>query len=428
MEITVEKLDDINMIISGTVANEVTEAKVARLKAEDESKAENADTAEVIDTALDNMDVDKFQRDAEGEMLKEFIEAGMKEANVAIDDILGQPGFRKYEQREEGIYLEVEIATSPVVDTSVDYSDIIPVYERPMASLDDVQIKLEEIAEQQAILKAIEMPRAVENNDMTVIDFEGFLDGVAFEGGSGEKFSLKVGSNSFIPGFEAQMIGMEYGEEKTISVTFPEEYESEDLAGKEVQFKVTLHEIQEKKIMEINDALAQRILGDEKAELETLKTNLAQKIVSQELSNLYNEVLKPKLIQGLISKFDFTLPNNVVEQEIDAKVNDKAQRMGREEYALYKDDKEKFQELRNSVRQEAQDSIKSALIVDAIATEKGILADEQEVMSALYYQAMMTGQDAEELVKYYKDNNLMTSAKMGLTEDKLFGQMLGFDK
>jgi trigger factor len=87
-----------------------------------------------------------------------------------------------------------------------------------------------------------------------------------------------------------------------------------------------------------------------------------------------------------------------------------------------------FHELMISLRLEAEDSIKCALIVEAIAKDRAVLADEQEVHSALYYQAMMTGQDAQELLQYYKDNNLMTSAKMGLTEDKLFGQMLGFDK
>ncbi|HHD75900.1 MAG TPA: trigger factor, partial [Campylobacterales bacterium] len=87
-----------------------------------------------------------------------------------------------------------------------------------------------------------------------------------------------------------------------------------------------------------------------------------------------------------------------------------------------------FHALRESVREEAENAIKIALIVEALAKKQGLEVDEQEILSALYYQAMMSGQDATELVEYYKKNNLMTSAKMGLTEDKLFGQMLGFDK
>jgi trigger factor len=430
VKITVEKVDDINTIISGTVENKIIEAKVARLKEEAKNAPNEAEvsTEKVLENALDNMDIDTFQRDAEGEMLKEFIEQGMKEANINVDDILGQPGFRKYETREEGIYLEVELAVSPVIDIDVDLDDIIPTYTRPMASLEEIDAKITEIAEQQSIFLAIDTPRAIVDGDVTIIDFEGFLDGEPFEGGKEAKFNLKVGSNSFIPGFEAQLIGMEYGETRSVLVTFPENYESELLAGKETEFKVTLHEIQEHKVFAVNDELARGILKDDKATLEVLKEKMADKVNAQELSNLYNEKLKPQLIKGLLSKFDFTLPNNVVEQEIDAKINDQAQRMSKEEHEAYKEDKTKFHELRVSLRQEAEDSIKCALIVEAIAKDRAVLADEQEVHSALYYQAMMTGQDAQELLQYYKDNNLMTSAKMGLTEDKLFGQMLGFDK
>ena len=99
-----------------------------------------------------------------------------------------------------------------------------------------------------------------------------------------------------------------------------------------------------------------------------------------------------------------------------------------EEHKPYIDDKAKFAELRESVREAARATIKAALIVEAIAIKEGVVVHEQEVHAALGYQAMVTGQDADELLKYYKENNLMTSAKMGLTEDKLFGKLLGFDK
>ncbi|MDQ7085390.1 MAG: trigger factor [Sulfurovum sp.] len=421
MNISIEKVDDINVILSGTVEHGVTEAKVQELK--DIVKAEAALDEDVI-----GKDDEVYQREAEGEILKSFIEAGLKEANIDVADILGQPGFRKYETRDNGIYLEVEVATNPIINTDVEYLDSVPSFTRPLATKAEVEAKLNDIAIQQATFIPIDAPRAVENFDVAVIDFEGFLDGVAFEGGKSEKFNLKIGSNSFIPGFEDDVIGMQYGEEKTIKVTFPEGYESDNLAGKETEFKVKLHEIQKQQSSELNDALAQRVLNDTSATLDTLKDKLGEKINSQSLSNLYNETLKPQLIKALLPKFDFTLPSNVVEQEIDAKVNEKAQRMSSEDHAKYKDDKEKFHELRDSVRQEAKDSIKIALIVDALAEKEGIVIDEQEVLSALYYQAMMSGQDAQELVQYYKDNNLMTSATMGLKEDKLFGQMLGFDK
>lgn len=419
MNVTVEKIDDINLIISGIIDNKMTEEKFAKLK--EEAGKESKESSEEISD-------EKIQQKAESEVLTEFIESGLKEANIDLEEILGQPGFNKYEKRDNGLYLEISVSTNPEIDTSVDYTDIIPTFTAPDADPKEVEARLHQMAVQQAPFTAIETPRAVEDGDVTVIDFEGFVDGVAFEGGSAEKFNLKIGSNAFIPGFEAQMIGMEYGEERTITVTFPEEYQSKELAGKEAQFKVKLHEIQEQKAITPDDAFAQRILNDEKATLETLKKKLADQIMAQALSQFYNDQLKPLLIKGLLTKFDFTLPRNIVEQEIDAKVTESIQLMSEEERKALSESREKFHALRESLRAEARDTIKTALIVDALAKKEGLEADDQEILSALYYQAMMSGQDAQELVNYYKENNLMTAAKMGLTQDKLFGKMLGLDK
>lgn len=419
MKVTVEKIDDINLIISGTIDDKTTEEKFARLK--EQAANEAKDTSEVVSD-------ETIRQKAESEILTEFIESGLKEADIDVDDILGQPRFIKYEKRDNGLYLEISISTNPEIDTSIDYTDIIPTFTQPDAAPEEVEAKLQQLAVQQAPFTPIETPRAVQDGDVAVIDFEGFVDGVAFEGGSAEKFNLKIGSNSFIPGFEEQIIGMAYGEEKTITVTFPKEYHSTDLAGKESEFKVKLHEIQEQKALTPDDAFAQRILNDKSATLDTLKRKLADQITSQALSLFYEDQLKPILIKGLLAKFDFTLPDNIVEQEIDAKATEYSLQMSEEERKELSEHKEKFHALRNSLREAARDTIKIALIVEALAKKEGLEVDEQEILSALYYQAMMSGQDAQELVTFYKENNLMTSAKIGLTQDKLFGKMLGLDK
>lgn len=414
MNITVDKLDDINYLISGTVDNETIEKKVETLKA-------SADTD-------DKENTEKAAEAAAGEAFKEFIDAGIKEAGIDVDTLLGQPALKRYEQREGAVYFEVELATSPEIDVSIDVSDIIPAFTKPVADPAAVEAKLVEFAQTQAPFKPIAAPKAIENDDVAVIDFKGYIDGAEFEGGSAEKFNIKVGSQQFIPGFEEQLIGMEYGEVRTIKVTFPKDYSAPDLAGKDTEFVVTLHEIQEQKAETPDDAFAKKILSDQNATIETLKEKLADQVTSEEVSKIYMRDLKPKIVAGLISKFDFTLPNNIVEQEIDAKVSEKSRTFTEEQHKEYAENKGKFMELRESVREEARDSIKKSLIVEALAKKEGIDVHEQEVHAALAYQAMMTGQDADELVKYYKENNLMTSAKMGLTEDKLFGQMLGFNK
>jgi len=430
MKITVEKIDDINIIMRGTVDNSAVEKKVSELReqAVKELKKDKTLDAKTLENKLNQMDDASFQQEAEGQILQAFIDAGMSKANVTLDELLGQPNFKTYEKHDNDINLEVEISTHPKIDTSVEYMDIVPSYIAPSIDPKDVDAKLEKMAIKKAPYTKITTRRAVKNGDLVNLDFEGFLNGKALSAANETEYKLKIGSNSFIPGFEEAVIGMKTDEEKTIKITFPKEFQTKELAGQESEFKVKLLEIREQIPMELNDALAQRIFDNEKATLDLLKLKMTEKITSQAFSNLYNEDLKPQIIKGLLSKFDFTLPNNVVEQEIDAKINEKAQRMSKEEHELYKKDKTKFNDLRDLVREEAKDSIKVALIVDALAKKEGIKVNDQEVLSALSMQAMMSGQDAEELIEYYKTNNLMTSAKVGLIEDKLFRQMLGVDK
>jgi trigger factor len=221
---------------------------------------------------------------------------------------------------------------------------------------------------------------------------------------------------------------MKYDEEKDIVVTFPEEYGSKELAGKEATFKVKLHEIQEQVEAELNDELAQKLLNDEKATVETLKEKLSEQVVNEKISKIYNEELKPKLIEALVEQFDFALPNNIVEQEIDAKINAKAREMKEEELKKYQENPEKVDELREEVREEAENSVKATFIVDALAKDQEVTVNDQEVSQAIYYEALMSGQNPQEVIKYYQENNLLPAVKMGMIEDKLFGKLLGLDK
>ncbi len=417
MKVTVEKVDDVNFIMSGTVDNSVIEEKVAKLK-------EEAAKVEKNDESTD----ENIEQDAAGQVFQDFINAGIKEANLDVENILGQPGLKKYEQQDDCIYFEVEVAVSPEINVDIDYKEIAPTYTKPTASPEAVEAKLVEFAQKQAPFTKLEKAKPIENGDVAVIDFTGYIDDKTFEGGSAEKFNIKVGSKQFIPGFEEQLVGMEYGEQKDVIVSFPKDYSADDLAGKEAKFVVKLHEIQEQKAEAIDDAFAKKILQKPDATLDTLKEQFAEQVTAEELSQIYMRELKPKIVTALLEKFDFTLPNNIVEQEIDAKVREKTRGFSEEQHKSYMEDKGKFKELRESVRDEARKSIKLALIVEALAKKEGIDVHEQEVIAALGYQATMTGQDPEALLKYYQDNNLMTAAKMGLTEDKLFGHILGFHK
>ncbi|HFQ60886.1 MAG TPA: trigger factor [Epsilonproteobacteria bacterium] len=429
MKVTVKKVDDANIIVSGVLDSDAIDANIEKLakQAAKEIKVDGFRAGKVPVAVVKQMHGEKLAQDAEGEALRELIDAGLAEAKISAADMLGQPGFKKYEKTDKGIEVEVEISTRPNIDTK-GYMDAVPSFKKPKAAKKDVDAKLKEMAEEQAPFEKIARKRAVKDGDMTVIDFEGFVDGVAFDGGKAEKFNLKIGSGQFIPGFEEQIIGMKYEEEKDVVVNFPKEYQAAELAGKEATFKVKLHEIQEQKAAEIDDALAQKLLNDEKATLKELTEKVEAQVETAALSKVYNEEIKPKLVEALVKKFDFALPNNIVEQEIDAKINAKAQEMSEDELAEYKDNEKKINELRDSVREDATASVKATFIVDALAKEENITVDDQEVSQAIYYEAMMSGQDPQQVIKYYEENNLLPAVKMGMIEDKLFGKMLGLDK
>ena len=429
MKVTVNKMDDANVAVGGEIDNGVIERNIDRLAKEagKQMKVDGFRKGKVPPHVVKKLHGDKLRQDAESEALKALVDAGIAQAGVNTADILGEPIFKKYDKQDDKIEVELEISLRPNVNVE-GYEKAIPSFEKPEATDEEVEAKLEEVAQQQGSLQKIKRKRMVRDGDTVLIDFEGFIDGEAFEGGKAEKFSLKIGSGQFIPGFEDQIIGMKYDEEKEITVTFPENYGSKDLAGKEAMFKVKLHEIQEQVPAELNDELAQKLLNDEKATLDDLKARLKEQVVNEKLSKLYNEELKPKLVEALVETFDFALPNNIVEQEIDAKINAKAREMSEEELNEYKENPEKVEALREEVREEAENSVKATFIVDALAKAKEVTVDDQEVSQAIYYEALMSGQDPQAVIKYYQENNLLPAVKMGMIEDKLFGKLLGLDE
>jgi trigger factor len=429
VKVTVKKLDDANVLVSGSIENSVIEANVNKLAVEagKQMKVDGFRKGKVPPHVVKKLHGDKLKQDAESDALKSLMDEGIKEAGLNAADIIGEPVFKKYDKKDDKIEVELEISTRPTVALE-GFEKAIPAFDKPEASEKEIEEKLTEIAGQNAPFVKIKRKRMVKDGDTTLIDFEGFIDGVAFDGGKAEKFTLTIGSGQFIPGFEEQIIGMKYDEEKTVTVTFPAEYQSEELAGKEAEFKVLLHEIQEKDVAEINDELAQKLLQDEKATVDTLKEQIKDQVENEKISKIYNAELKPKLIEALVAHFDFALPNNIVAQEIDAKINAKAREMSEDELNAFKDNPEKIEALRDEVKEDAENSVKATFIVDALAKKEEVNVEDQEVSQAIYYEAMMSGQKPEEVIKYYQENNLLPAVKMGMIEDKLFGKLLGLDK
>ena len=430
MNITATKTDAANVSVVATIDAADIEKNITKA-AKQIAKTASVDgfrKGKVPVARIKQMYKEQLQQDAESQAIQEILDEAKKELNIDSADIIAEPTFKKYEKSDDKIETELLISLKPTIEAE-DYKELAPKYEEPTVEDSEVEERLKTLLENNAPYTEIEEKRALKEGDQANFDFVGKIDGVEFEGGKAEGFELVIGSGQFIPGFEDQMVGMEIAETKDITVTFPEDYQATDLAGKEAVFTVTLHGIKEKKEAELNEEMVKKLLpNDENATADTVKEKIAEQIKSEKMSKLYNEKLKPELIEALVKKYDFDLPQNIVDQEIDAQINNKAREMSEEELAEYKDNEEKINELRESVRESATNSVKATFLVDYLARKEGIEVNDQEVTQTIYYEEMMSGQDPQQVIQYYQENNLLPAVKMGMIEDKLFAKIIGIDQ
>ena len=428
MNINTERKDSSNVEIKAEIPVAEVDARFEKLAKETgkKIKVDGFRKGKVPPAVVKKLYGEQLKQDAEAEVVGEMLKEAYKEANINASEVLGEPMFKKYEKGDETITVELLVCTRPEINLD-GYKDIIPEYEVPEITDEEIEERIKTIAEQSSKPLPIKEDRELKEGDVAVFDFTGYLDGKEFEGGKAEGYELEIGSKQFIPGFEEQMIGMKKGETKRIKVTFPEDYQAEELKGKEVEFEITLHDIKEKKVPEINDQLAKDITHKADATLDTLKEQVREQLRVEKLNKLYTEELKPKLLEALVEKFEVDLPENIVEQEIDNLVNQKARTMTQEEIEEIKNSEEKIKELRESVREDAQKSVKATFLVDALAREEGVDVNDSEITQTIYYEAIMSGQDPEALLKYYRQNNLFPAIKMGMIEDRLFGKLLDLD-
>jgi trigger factor len=430
MNITAIKTDTANVLVTAKIENSDIEKSLNKM-ATQLAKTTHVDgfrKGKVPPATIKQMYGDKLTQDAESEAVQTIVAEGKKELNINEADIIGDPTFKKYEKVEGGVEVELLISLRPTIEVE-GYAKLAPSYDEPTVEQSEIDKRLSTLLENNSPFKKLKEDRALADGDQAKFDFLGKVDGVEFEGGKAEAFELIMGSGQFIPGFEEQMVGMNRDETKDITVTFPEDYQAKDLAGKEAVFTVTLHEIKARGQVELDEEMVKRLLpGVEDATAETVKNKIKEQIQSEKVSKLYNDELKPKLMDALVAEYSFDLPQNIVDQEIDAQINQKAQEMSEEELKTFKGNDEKIEELRESVREVAIDSVKATFLVDALAKKEGIEVNDTEVSQTLYYEAMMNGQDPQQMIEYYQKNNLLPAVKMGMIEDKLFAKIIGLDK
>jgi len=426
MQMTTNKIDGANATISATIANETIETTVNKI-AKDLTKTAKIDgfrKGKVPVSAIKKQYGERLVQDAEAEVLRKLLDDALAEMEIAADSLIGEPSITKFDKTDAGIEVEVKIAMRPEVDLG-EYSELVETFEKPAVSDEEITTRIKELAQAQAPLVDVEEDRAAENGDSVVIDFVGSVNGELFEGGSAKDFSLVLGSGQFIPGFEDQVIGMKTGESKDINVTFPESYGGKELAGKDAVFAVTLHKIQTKGEIALDDELAKKMLpGEEDASYTMLQEKVKEQIESEKLSELYNNELKPALLEKFVAEVKFDLPEFVVEQEIDMALNKHAQTLSEDELNAIKDDAEKVKELRETFRDDAAKSVKATFIIDTLAAKEDVKVEEQEVMQTIYYEAMQTGQDPAATYKQYQESGYLPAVQMAMMEDKVLSKLL----
>ncbi len=337
----------------------------------------------------------------------EAVNAAFKQHDVAP---ALQPDV-KIESYEDGQDMTLSVSLEIMPESpEIDFSSIT--IEKPVipVSDEDVDNSLTRMAQTKRKTEDKAADVQAENGDIVVIDFTGYLNGELFEGGAGKEFSLELGSNQFIPGFEEQLVGVKAGDTIDVNVAFPEAYHSEELAGKETRFEVVVHKVQQVQIPEMNDELAKEFGQDS---LDGLKTFVREQL-AKEYEGMTRNYLKKQLFDALEAKCDFTIPQKMQELEFDSiwkQATEEAKRDGREETDI-ESEKDDYQAI-------AKRRVQLGILLSQTAGRNNIEVNQQDIQSALLQQARMyPGQEHKVIEFFQKNPDQMRELRGPILEEK----------
>ena len=308
----------------------------------------------------------------------------------------------------DGFTFKATFANYPEVKLG-DYKGLTAVKPAVEVTDETVDQQLQQMRERNARLVSVE--REAQNGDTAVIDFEGKKDGVPFEGGKSENYPLELGSGSFIPGFEEQIVGMKAGEEKDIQVTFPEAYQAEELAGKDAVFSIKLHEVKAKELPELDDEFAKDV--SEFDTLDELKADLRKKAEeSQEASA--NQAFENNLMELVTANMECDIPEAMIENQArrvvdDYKMQVQSQGISFAEYLKMTGMKEA--DLLDSAKEPALRQIRNSLALEAVVKAENIEASEEEIDAECQKMADQYGVKLEDIKKYLPAADLAEQIK-----------------
>ena len=316
---------------------------------------------------------DIFHYDAVNDLFPEAYEAAVKEAKI---DVVGRPDPEVVSMSEaDGVVLKVKVAVKPEVELG-EYAGLTVTKEAKNVNEADVDAEVKRMQDRNGRLLTRE--GAAENGDTVDIDFEGFVDGKAFEGGKAEHYSLVLGSGSFIPGFEDQVVGHSAGEEFDVNVKFPEEYGAAELAGKDATFKIKLHEVKYKELPALDDDFAKDV--SEYDTLDELKDSIRNNIKTN-LDKQAEQKVENDLMDQVITNMKADIPDAMVDSRIDELVQDFEYRISQQglklaDYLKYMG--MNIEQCRAQFKEQADKQVKMRLAMEAIVAKEGITASDEE--------------------------------------------------
>lgn len=323
--------------------------------------------------------VEVFYDDAFNFVLQDAYALAAEESNL---EIVSKPEIDVVSaSKEDGVVFTAIVYTKPEVKIS-DYKGLICEKPNSTVNKDDVEEYLNREREKHSRINPV-TDRAVKDGDLVNINFEGFIDGVAFEGGKGENYDLEIGSKTFIDTFEEQIIGKNIGDEFDVNVTFPENYGKEDLASKPAVFKVKINEINEKILPELNDEFVQDTTEFES--LKDYKKEIKSKLTTMKKDEA-DKKMKETILEALIEKVEVTIPSAMIELEIDQKINEfrngiGAQGLTLESYLNYMG--QSLENMREAYRIICEKQVKGRLALEAVAEEEKIKVSEKDIDAEL---------------------------------------------
>ena len=353
-----------------------------------------------------------FYEDAFNEVAEVALEEAIKENKL---DVVSRPDIdvTQIEKGKDLIFTAV-MQTKPEAELGKYKGIEIKKIEYNVTD-EDINHELGHMQEHNSRLITIE-DRPVEKGDIATIDFEGFVDGKTFEGGKAEGHELEIGSNTFIPGFEDQVIGMKIDEEKDINVKFPEEYFSKELAGKDATFKVKVHEIKKKELPELDDEFAKDV-----SEFDTLKELKADIKAKQEEQNKEKAKYETQdaVIKALCEDIKVDIPSGMIEMEVENMLKDIEQRLSYQGLKL-----EQYlqmmgktaEDMKKEYEPQAIDAIKSRLALEAVVKAEKIKATDKEIEEKMKEMAKNYGKENDE--EFMKNENVRNYIKQGIESEK----------